>query len=179
MLGWLLFPILVALVIPYLMTGLLGAGAIIGSLTAGALPEVFTSTGGGIPASLSGLVISSAVLGYVFMGGLRAAVWANTLQTCIFITTCLIAFGLIAHALGGAEAAGHAVLQNHPEKLIRGEAVSPLYFLTYFFIPLSAGMASTSTRSMSTASALSWASIPMATQTSSSWGATRPHSSSI
>ena len=139
-LGWLLFPILVALVIPYLMTGLLGAGAVITSLTEGALPEVFASTRGGVPPWLGGLVISLIVLLYVFVGGLRAAVWANAFQTCIFLVACIIAFGVIAQALGGLEAAGERVLATHPEKMIRGEAVPPLYFMTYFFIPLSAGM---------------------------------------
>ena len=38
-LGWLLFPILVALVIPYLMIGLLGRGAVVTALTEGAFPR--------------------------------------------------------------------------------------------------------------------------------------------
>ena len=138
--GWLLFPILVALVIPYLMTGLLGAGAVISSLTGGAFPEAFPATQGGLPPWLGGLAISSVVLLYVFVGGLRAAAWANALQTSIFVVACLTAFGVIAQALGGLEAATQTVLTTQPEKLIRGEAVPPLYFLTYFFIPLSAGM---------------------------------------
>ena len=139
-LGWLLFPILVVLVIPYLLTGLLGAGAVISSLTAGAFPDVFASTGGGLPPWLGGLGIVAVVLLYVFWGGLRAAVWANAAQTGIFLIACLIAFVVIAQALGGVEAAARSVLETHPEKMIRGEAVPPLSFLTYFFIPLSAGM---------------------------------------
>ncbi len=139
-LGWLLFPILVALVIPYLMTGLLGAGAVISSLTQGAFPLVFARTAGGVPPWLGGMAVSLVVLLYVFVGGLRAAAWANALQTSIFVAACLVAFAVIARALGGLEAAGQTVLATHPEKMIRGEAVPPLYFLTYFFIPLSAGM---------------------------------------
>lgn len=139
-LGWLLFPVLVVLVIPYLMIGLLGAGAVINSLTTNAFPVIFATTGGGIPPWLSELVVSSVILLYIFVGGLRAAVWANTLQTCIFVTACLITFGVIAHALGGIEAASRSVVAANPNKMIRGEGVPQLYFLTYCLIPLSAGM---------------------------------------
>ena len=44
-LGLLLFPILVGLVIPYLLVGLLGARGVVRSLTVGAFPELFASTG--------------------------------------------------------------------------------------------------------------------------------------
>jgi Na+/proline symporter len=39
--GYLLFPILVGLVIPYLLIGLLGAGSVVESITAGAFPKAF------------------------------------------------------------------------------------------------------------------------------------------
>jgi SSS family solute:Na+ symporter len=51
-----------------------------------------------------------------------------------------VAFWLISSKVGGVEAASRQVLQAHPEKLVRGEQVSQLVFLTYFFIPLSVGM---------------------------------------
>ncbi len=139
-LGLLLFPVLVALVIPYLLTGLLGAQAVVGSLTRGAFPEAFAATQGGLPAWISGLVICGVVLIYVLFGGLRAAVWANTLQTCIFMAAGLIAFWAISSSLGGLEAASRKVLEAHPERLVRGEAISQLQFLSYGLIPLSVGM---------------------------------------
>ena len=139
-LGLLLFPVLVALVIPYLLTGLLGAEAVVGSLTRGAFPEAFASTQGGLPPWISGLAICGVVLTYVFFGGLRAAAWANTLQTCIFMAAGLVAFWAISSSLGGLEAASRKVLESHPERLIRGEAISQLQFLSYGLIPLSVGM---------------------------------------
>ena len=139
-LGLLLFPVLVALVIPYLLTGLLGAEAVVGSLTRGAFPEAFASTQGGLPPWISGLVICGVVLTYVFFGGLRAAAWANTLQTCIFMAAGLVAFWAISSSLGGLEAASRKVLESQPERLIRGEAISQLQFLSYGLIPLSVGM---------------------------------------
>ena len=139
-LALLLFPVLAGLVIPYVLIGLLGAGSVVRSLTQGAFPEVFATTGGGVPLWITGLGICSVVLLYVFVGGLRAAAWANSLQAAIFMVTGIATFLLIASKLGGVEAATQAVQAAHPEKLIRGEAIGPLYFLSYGLIPLSIGM---------------------------------------
>jgi SSS family solute:Na+ symporter len=139
-LGLLLFPILVGLIIPYLLMGLLGAGGVVRSLTRGAFPEVFAATQGGVPPWLTGLAISGVVLWYIFFGGLRGAAWANTFQTCVFLVTGLVTFLVIASKLGGAAAASQNVLELHPERLVRGDEISQLHFLTYCFIPLSVGM---------------------------------------
>ena len=40
-LGYILFPILVALVIPYVLLGLIGAGSVVRGLTVGSFPDVF------------------------------------------------------------------------------------------------------------------------------------------
>lgn len=69
-LGYLLFPILVGLVIPYLLIGLLGAGATVAAISRGMFPDIFE--GGAIPGWLTGLVICSVVLFYIFFGGLRS-----------------------------------------------------------------------------------------------------------
>ena len=139
-LGTMLFPILVGLVIPYLLTGLLGARAVVLALTGGAAPDVFPETGGAVPPWLTGLVICGVVLFYIFYGGLRAAAWAHTFQTCVFMVTGIIAFWVISSALGGLTAASAKVLETHPERLMRGEEITQLHFLTYCFIPLSVGM---------------------------------------
>lgn len=137
--GLLLFPALVGLLIPYMLTGLLGAGSVVVVLTQGALPDVFPATGGGIPAWLANLAISIIVLLYIFLGGLRGAAWANTFQTVVFLLTGVVAVVLIAGKLGGATAATQAVLAAHPEKLIVGDALKPLEFMAYGLIPLSVG----------------------------------------
>ncbi len=136
-LGSLMFPILVGLVIPYLLVGLLGAGSVVRALTIGAFPQHFPDTGGGIPPWLSTAVICLVVLTYVFWGGLRGAAWANAFQTIVFMITGFIAFALIANKLGGLAA---ATSMANPEKLIRGDEIPQLQFLTYAFIPLSVGM---------------------------------------
>ena len=99
--GFLLFPILVGLVIPYLLVGLLGAGGVVRSLTIGAFPDIFPATNGGVPPWLSTAVICFVVLTYVFWGGLRGAAWANTFQTLVFMITGLITFMIISNKLGG------------------------------------------------------------------------------
>ena len=112
-LGYLLFPVLVALVIPYLLIGVIGAGKTILPVTAGAFPNLFPNDNpifhGGVPAWLSGLVICMVVLAYVFAGGSRGAAWANTFQTIVFMGMGLVAFIFIVNKLGGIDEAGRVV----------------------------------------------------------------------
>ncbi len=142
--GYLLFPVLVALVIPYLLIGLLGAGAVVQGVTGGMFPDIWPSTNprlvGAVPPWLTGLVISSVVLTYVFLGGVRGAVWANTFQTLVFMTTGVVTFILIARMEGGLVEASRMVLEKRPELLARQGQVGQLQFLSYIFIPLSVGM---------------------------------------
>nr|NIP84494.1 sodium:solute symporter family protein [Planctomycetales bacterium] len=115
-LGYCLFPILVGLVIPYLLIGVIGAGKTILPVTAGAFPELFPNVGtrwtGGIPPWLTGLVVCGVVLAYVFAGGSRAAAWANTFQTLVFMIMGIVAFVFIAQRLGGLAQAEAIVLQT-------------------------------------------------------------------
>ena len=112
-LGYLLFPVLVALVVPYLLIGVIGAGKTILPVTAGAFPELFkvanSPFSGGVPAWLSGLVICIVVLAYVFAGGSRGAAWANTFQTIVFMGMGLVAFIFIVGKLGGVNEAAKVV----------------------------------------------------------------------
>lgn len=152
-LGWILFPILVGLVIPYLLVGVIGAGKTVQGVTAGLFPEAFPlppitlPTGalkphplsGSIPLWLTGLVVCGVVLFYVFIGGVRGAAWANTFQTLVFMFLGMIAVYLISDKLGGPVAASEAVLKAKPERLSR-EEFGQLHFLSYCFVPLSVGM---------------------------------------
>jgi len=139
-LGYILFPILVALIIPYLLIGLLGAGAVMGGVTRGMFPEAFASTNGAIPPWLTSLVICGVVLTYVFLGGVRSTAWANTFQTLVFMVTGIIAFFMIARALGGLGEATGLVEANAPDLLAREGLIGKRQFLTYMFVPLSVGM---------------------------------------
>jgi SSS family solute:Na+ symporter len=121
--GYILFPILVLLVIPYLLIGIIGAGKTIEPVTAGAFPELFTNPTradwlGGVPPWLSGLVISAVVLTYVFMGGSRGAAFANTFQTLVFMVMGLVAFVFIVKGLGGLENAGNVPARINDKGMI-------------------------------------------------------------
>ncbi|WP_372370499.1 sodium:solute symporter [Candidatus Uabimicrobium sp. HlEnr_7] len=136
--GLVLFPVLVLLVLPYLLIGLLASGASISALTQGALPSLFA--GGAVPPWLGSLVICFVVLTYIFFGGIRGAAWANAFQTCVFIILGMVAFYMIADALGGAKNATQMVLAHKPDLLARSAHISKFEFATYMLIPLSVGM---------------------------------------
>lgn len=143
--GLLLFPILVGLIIPYLLIGVLGGGAVINGVTRGAFSSAFAGYGHGVPNWLGSLVICGVVLSYVFVGGMRGTAWANTLQTTIFMVFGVVTFVVIANAIGrqdgflaNLQAATQRVAEQHPEKLTR-ENMDPLFFFSFMLIPLSAG----------------------------------------
>jgi SSS family solute:Na+ symporter len=132
-LGLVLFPVLVVLVVPYLLIGLMGAGITVEVVTRKS--EAFGPDG--IPTWITAGVICVVVYAYVFLGGLRAAAWANAFQTLVFMVVGLVAFVVIAEALGGVEA---AIAQARPERLVREGSISRLHFASYVFVPLSVGM---------------------------------------
>ncbi|MCZ6836457.1 MAG: sodium:solute symporter family protein [Planctomycetota bacterium] len=138
-LGYLLFPLLVGLVIPYLLVGLLGAGATVKAITIGMFPDSSFHLGA-IPIWITSTTICSVVLFYIFFGGLRSAAWANAFQTIIFMITGVIAFYLISRALNGVVAASEQTLAKAPEHLSREHHFSQLHFMTYMLVPLSVGM---------------------------------------
>ena len=158
-LGYVLFPILVLLVIPYLLVGVIAAGKFLQATTAGMFPEMFAMTlpngkphplSGGFPPWLGSMIICTVVLCYVFFGGLRGAVWANTFQTLVFMVTGIIAFSMIARAIDpnttglyeSMVAASRKVAESEKARslLLREGHIGHLQFLTYCFIPLSVAM---------------------------------------
>ncbi len=149
-LGYILFPILVVLVIPYLLIGLLGSAAVMRGLTVGAFADTFPATKGAIPPWLTNAVICGVVLTYVFFGGVRGTAWANTFQTLVFMATGIVAFIMIARAIDPGTtglhesmvAASKRVAENEASRalLAREGIIGRLQFLTYDFIPLSVGM---------------------------------------
>ncbi len=128
-LGLLLFVVLVALLIPYLLIGVMGAGITLADIS-----------GGQVPTWVGGLVITLVVMVYVTYGGLRGTAWVNTFQTLVFMTLGAVTFVYVADAMGGVGAALARLAETRPGLLIRGENFSPIQYITFSFIPLSAGM---------------------------------------
>ena len=121
--GYLLFPILVLLVVPYLLIGIIGAGKVIEPVTVGAFPELFTNPtlpawAGGVPPWISGLVICGVVLTYVFLGGSRGAAFANAFQTLVFMGMGMVAFYFIVQSLGGLEQAGKVPMRINEKGVV-------------------------------------------------------------
>jgi SSS family solute:Na+ symporter len=140
LIGYLLFPILVALIIPYLLVGIISACRTITPVTLNMFPEVFEASKGAIPPWLSGLVVCGVVLFYVLFGGVRSAAWANAFQTVVFMATGVIAFILIARAMGGMSAATAIVAEHAPQRLAREGMIGKAEFMSYMLVPLSVGM---------------------------------------
>lgn len=155
-LGYWLFPVLVLLVIPYLLVGVISAGKFVQSATAGAFPEWFAlppvpgpdgalrpnPLSGGVPYWLGAGLICLIVLCYVFFGGLRGAVWANTFQTLVFLGAGVVAFWLVAERMGGLTEAGRRVAESAygAPRLAREGLIGHGQFFSYFLVPLSVGM---------------------------------------
>jgi SSS family solute:Na+ symporter len=116
-----------ALLVPYIIIGVMGGGT-----------ALFAISGGRIPFWIGGAIVALVVMIYVFFGGMRGTAWVNTFQTTLFLVFGAIALVVIGVGMGGF---GNAVneLQSSPStaSLLTRERISPLFFLSYTFIPLS------------------------------------------
>jgi SSS family solute:Na+ symporter len=128
-LGLLLFVVLNALLVPYLLIGLAGGGIALAQITHGTLPKW-----------LGSLIIVAVVLAYVAYGGMRGAIWVNAFQALLLLILGAVACWVVVHQLGGIESAMRRVAASHPELLVRGHRIRPLQLLSYTLIPLSVGM---------------------------------------
>ncbi|MDX1502390.1 MAG: sodium:solute symporter family protein [Thermoanaerobaculia bacterium] len=128
-LGLLLFGVLTALLVPYLVIGVKGGGVTLAEITDGRFPEAVGS-----------IAMCAVVLTYVTAGGLRGTAWANTFQTLVFMTLGAATFFLITDRLGGLSAALDRVAEVDPNLLVRGERIGKLELLSYTVIPMSVGM---------------------------------------
>ena len=146
LLGYILFPILVGWVIPYVMLNIIGSGGAIETVTAHAFPGFFAATHGGIPKWLGSGAVCVVVLIYVFSGGMRSLSFANGIHATVLVLLGGVIMFLVVGQLGGAAAASQRVADAHPALLAPGAASSDaapmgqMEFLTYLFVPLSVGM---------------------------------------
>lgn len=117
--GIILFPILIALLIPYLLVGVISSGTALEQMTAGAFPKIFEATKGAVPFWLGSLTTCLVVLYYISAGGVRGTAWVNALQTVIFLVLGFATCWVIAQKLGGPVQATQMVLENNPTRLKR------------------------------------------------------------
>lgn len=124
--GTVIFAVQAALLVPYVIIGVMGGGTTLTALS-----------GGRVPYWLGGAVVALVVMTYVFFGGMRGTAWVNTFQTTLFLVFGGIALVVIGWGMGGFSAAAEAILASPQAYLLTRERVSPLYFFGYTLIPLS------------------------------------------
>ena len=125
--GTVIFVVQAALLVPYIIIAVVGGGT-----------TLATVTDGQVSYAVGGAIVALVIMSYVFLGGMRGTAWVNAFQTILFLLFGTIAMTAIAQGMGGFQAAMSAMLAS-PETapLLTRERVSPLYFFSYTFIPLS------------------------------------------
>lgn len=125
--GTVIFVVQAVLLVPYIIIGMMGGGTALAAIS-----------GGAIPRWLGAALVAIVVMSYVFFGGMRGTAWVNTFQTTLFLVFGAIALGVIGYGMGGFD---RAIAEMHESPVLSTwltrERISPLYFFSYTFIPLS------------------------------------------
>jgi SSS family solute:Na+ symporter len=125
--GTVIFAIQAALLVPYIIIGVMGGGTALRAISAGFIPYW-----------LGGAVVALVVMSYVFFGGMRGTAWVNAFQTVLFLSFGAVALVVIGRGMGGFPAAIQSLRDTADlAPLLTRERFSPLTFLSYTFIPLS------------------------------------------
>src|SRR3989440_2357866 len=124
--GTLIFFLEAFMLVPYIIIGVMGGGETLEGVS-----------GGFVPYWLGGLVVALVVMSYVFFGGMRGTAWVNTFQTALFLLFGATATVVIGWGMRGFSASAEALLASPASFLLTRERVSPAYFFSYTFIPLS------------------------------------------
>jgi SSS family solute:Na+ symporter len=125
--GTVIFAVQAALLVPYIIIGVMGGGTALRAIT-----------GGVIPYPVGGAIVALVVMSYVFFGGMRGTAWVNTFQTVLFLSFGAVALVVIGHGMGGFSNAMESLLASPATSpLLTRERISPLFFFSYTFIPLS------------------------------------------
>jgi len=126
--GTVIFVVQAVLLVPYIIIGIMGGGTTLNVISGGFVPFWF-----------GGAIVAMVVMGYVFFGGMRGTAWVNTFQTILFLLFGAIAIIVIGAGMGGFRSAANAMLSSPAlAPLLTRERISPYYFFSYTFIPLSA-----------------------------------------
>ena len=72
--GTVIFVVQAALLVPYIIIGVMGGGTALRGIS-----------GGLVPYWLGGAIVAIVVMSYVFFGGMRGTAWVNTFQTVLFL----------------------------------------------------------------------------------------------
>ncbi|HKV34222.1 MAG TPA: sodium:solute symporter family protein [Pyrinomonadaceae bacterium] len=125
--GTVIFVVQAVLLVPYIIIGIMGGGT-----------TLYTISGGVVPFWFGGAIVAMVVMSYVFFGGMRGTAWVNTFQTVLFLCFGAVALIVIGYGIGGFNTAAQGLLNSPLKYLLTRERISPYYFFSYTFIPLSA-----------------------------------------
>ena len=126
--GTVIFAVQAALLVPYIVIGVMGGGTALGAISSGAIPYWVGCA-----------LVAIVVMGYVFFGGMKGTALVNAVQTTMFLVVGTVAFLVIGYGMGGFSETMAAMLDTPSQApLLTRERVSPLYFFSYMFIPFSA-----------------------------------------
>jgi SSS family solute:Na+ symporter len=83
-------------------------------------------------------VVALVIMSYVFFGGMRGTALVNTFQTLLFLAFGVVTLTVIGTGMGGfGKAISEMAADPMQSPLLTRERVSPWYFFSYTFIPLS------------------------------------------
>lgn len=125
--GTVIFVVQAVLLVPYIIIGIMGGGT-----------TLYTISGRLVPFWFGGAIVALVVMSYVFFGGMRGTAWVNTFQTVLFLCFGAIALAVIGIGMGGFSTAAQSLQTPATSWLLTRERISPYYFFSYTFIPLSA-----------------------------------------
>ena len=124
--GTVIFFVQAALLVPYIIIGVMGGGTTLNAISGGRVPYWF-----------GGAIVAIVVMSYVFFGGMRGTAMVNAFQTTLFLLFGAIALIVIGVGMGGFSTAIEALNNPSSNYLLTRERFSPTAFLSYMFIPLS------------------------------------------
>jgi SSS family solute:Na+ symporter len=125
--GTVIFVVQAVLLVPYIIIGIMGGGTTLNTISGDLVPFWF-----------GGAIVAMVVMSYVFFGGMRGTAWVNTFQTVLFLCFGAVALIVIGVGMGGFRSAATALQASPMSSLLTRERISPYYFFSYTFIPLSA-----------------------------------------
>ncbi|MEQ1897864.1 MAG: sodium:solute symporter family protein [Vicinamibacterales bacterium] len=125
--GTVIFVVQAVLLVPYIIIAVMGGGTVLRTVSNGV-----------VPFWLGGAIVSMVVMGYVFFGGMRGTAWVNAFQTTLFLIFGAVAVTIIGRGMGGFSGVMASLAEGTgTSALLTRERISPLYFFSYSFIPLS------------------------------------------
>jgi hypothetical protein len=125
--GTAIFAVQTVLLVPYIIIAVIGGGT-----------TLQTVSNGAVPFWLGGAIVSLVVMTYVFLGGMRGTAWVNAFQSVLFLLFGAIAVSVVGAGMGGFSGAMERLFETpDTAPLLTRERISPFYFFSYTFIPLS------------------------------------------